>query len=204
MSKINSVFGIVDMSILNKKVLAPGIVEFQFLEESAYILKDLINNFAFAMWKKAQILNLDKKPDTDYHARRCYVKFINQTAEFCHPQDPLRRLWESLEIGIEPMLNEYRKMYSLKELDSLHWQLIKYEQDDMFHGHFDDSAQFPRVLSVSVFLNDDYFGIVPKAGKVVFFSSSHPYMHSISPVTNGVRYAAVKWYNHSGKETIGT
>lgn len=215
MLKIDSVFEVVDMSILDKKVLAPGIVEFQFLEQSAFILKTLIDDFASAIWEKAKVLNVNKDLDINYSARRCYIKFINRAAESCHPQDPLAILWNSLEVGIQPMFEEYRKMYSLKELNSLHWQLTKYEKDDMFHGHFDDSAQFPRVLSVSIFLNDDYLGgdlifehfnlnITPKAGKVIFFSSSHPYMHLISPVISGVRYSAVRWYNHSGKEMIGT
>lgn len=205
---------LVDMPILDTKVLAPGIVEFQFPEESARILKGLTHNFTFAMWGKGQVLN-NNRADVNYSARRCYTKFINKTAESCHPQDPLRRLWESLENGVDPMLREYKRMYSVRELESVHWQLVRYEQGNMFHKHFDDCAEFPRVLSVSVFLNDDYSGgdlefehfnlrIVPKAGKVVFFGSSYPYMHSVSPVTRGIRYAAVKWYNHAGKESTGT
>jgi hypothetical protein len=211
---VNSEPELVDMSILETKVLAPGIIEFQFSEESARVLKGLTHNFTFAMWEKGQVL-IKSKAGIDRFSRRCYTKFISDGSESCHPQDPLRRLWESLETGIKPMLNEYRKIYSVKELSSVNWQLVRYEKGNMFHKHFDDCAEFPRVLSVSMFLNDDYSGgdlvfehfdlrIVPKAGKVVFFGSSYPYMHSVSPITRGIRYAAVKWYNHAEKEDVGT
>jgi predicted 2-oxoglutarate/Fe(II)-dependent dioxygenase YbiX len=77
----------------------------------------------------------------------------------------------------------------------------------MFHDHFDHASMYPRIVSASLFLNDDFEGgefvfkefnltIKPKTGDILVFSSSFPYMHRVNPVKTGIRYAAVKWYEY--------
>jgi len=86
--------------------------------------------------------------------------------------------------------------------------LLRYEETNKFHWHIDDHPIFPRVLSVSVFLNDDYEGgelefkefgikVTPRAGEIIVFCSGFPYMHQVLPVTRGIRYAVVKWYEYA-------
>ena len=75
----------------------------------------------------------------------------------------------------------------------------------MFHSHFDASKTYHRIVSVVMFLNEDFTGgelefkefglkIKPQAGEVLVFPSSYPYMHQVNPVEFGVRYSVVKWY----------
>ena len=63
---------------------------------------------------------------------------------------------------------------------------------------------FPRVLSCSLILNDDYEGgdfaffggeyIVPKkAGSAVVFPSNFCFPHAVLPVTEGDRHAIITW-----------
>ena len=56
-------------------------------------------------------------------------------------------------------------------------------------------------------MNDDFEGgelqfkefdlkIKPEAGDIIVFCSGFPYMHQVAPVTMGIRYAVVKWYEY--------
>lgn len=215
--QIDSATELVDMSVLQNKVVAPGIVVYDFSKDSARVLKGLTQNFCFKMWESARVLNEEKTTSVvNYDARKCFTKFISEVnAMSCHPQDPQRRLWMSLEAGISPVVEDFRSMYSLRGLDSVHWQLTRYEQGNMFHDHVDDCLEFPRVVSVSVILNDDYEGgdlffkhqdvtVEPKAGRIVVFDSSFAFMHRVNPIKRGIRYAAVKWYAHKGASLNGT
>ena len=73
----------------------------------------------------------------------------------------------------------------------------------------DDCAKFPRTVSVSAYLNDDYLGgeiefpyfnisYKPKVGDILLFSSSFPYLHKVNQITSGTRYAVVNWYRFEG------
>jgi len=204
----------VDIEIVDKTTLAPGIVCYYTTENAARILKGLTQNACFGLWKEAEILSSHRQPAISYSARSCYVKFMHDGALDCHPQDPLRRLYESLTIGADRIVDDYSKEYNTGSLKSKHWQLTRYEIGGRFHNHVDDCAEFPRVVSLSFVLNDDYdggdlvfknFGITApkKAGSVIVFGSSYPYMHEVTPVTRGIRYAAVRWYNYTGTNYNG-
>lgn len=206
---------LVDMSVEEKTVIAPGIVQYQISKQSAQTLKGLAQNSCYKLWKPAQVLSEERDPTVNYQARTCYVKFINSTQLSCHVHDPIRRLYESLEAGMAPIIKDFRKMYSIRELQSTNWQLTRYERGGSFHNHVDDCLEFPRVVSVSAFLNDGYTGgdlvfthknvrITRGAGKIVVFSSGFENMHCVEPVASGMRYAAVKWYNHLGGTKNGT
>lgn len=216
MNLYNTMFGnmvdgqieITAMDMQSKKVIAPGIVEYSFSKDSARILKGLLQNHCFRMWEPAEVLGPDRKPTTNYNARRCYVRFMNANSLSCHPFDPATRLYASLENGIWPIVDDFRKMYFLNELVSDSWSLLRYEKNNNFHNHFDDCYEYPRVVSATIFLNDDFEGgelvfpnhdvtIKPEAGKIVLFSSAFPFIHRVNPVLRGTRYAAVKWFRHA-------
>jgi hypothetical protein len=198
---------IVEMPIIEKKVLAPGIMCYSTTAEAARTLKGLMQNACYNLWTPAQILDQNRQPSVSYSARKCYTKFIYEQALTCHPQDPMRRLYESLTRGIEPVIADYSTRYSTTKLKSKNWQLTRYEVGHGFHNHVDDSSEYPRVASVSILLNDDYEGgelyfehfkiAAPStAGSIIVFGSSFPFMHRVNPVTRGTRYAAVRWYNY--------
>ena len=73
-----------------------------------------------------------------------------------------------------------------------------------YKEHTDHFDFFPRVLSCSLILNDDYEGgdfsffggkyIVPKkAGSVVVFPSNFCFPHAVKPVTKGNRHSIITW-----------
>jgi len=197
----------VDMTIIAKEELAPGIVKYKIARESARTLKGLIQNAMFKQWKPAEVLVKDDKHGVNYDTRNCYNYFITDKELSCHPQDPLRRAAESLQTGLDAIVEDFRGRYSIVPLKSHHTVLLRYEEGNKFHNHIDDHPQFPRIVSLSMFLNDDFEGgelefkefnikIKPEAGEIVLFSSGFPYMHQVNSVTKGIRYAVVKWYDY--------
>lgn len=197
----------VDMTVMAKEELAPGIIKYKIARESARILKGLIQNAMFKQWYPAQVLVKDDKPGVDYAARNCFNYFVTGKELTCHPQDPIRRAAESLQTGLDAIIEDFRGRYSIVPLVSHHTVLLRYEEGNKFHNHIDDHPVFPRVVSLSLFLNDDFEGgelefkefnlkIKPEAGEIVVFSSGFPYMHQVHPITKGIRYAVVKWYDY--------
>ena len=197
---------LVDMEILSEEILAPGIVKYTTSEESARLMKGLTQNFAKYLWEPAQVLvGKDNKPGLDYDSRKCYALFFYGDKEKCHPWDPATRVMISLEKGIGNAIAKYSSRYAVKKTHSSHTMLLRYEQNNHFHNHYDDCKEYPRTVSASYIMNDDFLGgdlsfpefdltVKPKAGEIIVFPSSYVYMHSVKPVEFGIRYAAVKWY----------
>jgi hypothetical protein len=197
----------VDMTVLGKEELAPGIIRYSISKESARTLKGLIQNAMFKQWMPAEVLGKENNHEVNYSARNCYNYFLTEGHMSCHPQDPIHRAALSLNQGIDAIVEDFRGRYSIVPLLSHHTVLLRYEAGNKFHFHIDDHPVFPRVVSVSVFLNDDFTGgelefkefglkIAPKAGDIVVFSSGFPYMHQVVPVGQGIRYSVVKWYDY--------
>jgi len=194
-----------EIKVISKHELAPGIILYKTNKNSSRVIKGLVQNSMFKQWEKAEVVSENKKNIIDYNSRKCYNYFLNSKQDDCHPQDPIVRAKKSLEIGIDQIVNEYRKRFQIKQLYSKDTVLLRYEQDGMFHDHYDVSKAYDRIVSVVMFLNDDFVGgelefkefglkIKPQAGDVVVFPSSYPYMHKVNTVEFGVRYSVVKWY----------
>lgn len=84
--------------------------------------------------------------------------------------------------------------------------LLRYDQTGHLPAHQDQGIS-TRVLSVLLYLNDDYEGgeiefqhsdlvIKPDPGSVLFFPSNFLYVHEVHPVTKGPRYALPNWYHN--------
>lgn len=196
---------LVDTTILEEKELAPGIVEYEISKKSAHTLRGQIQNSVIQQWEPSKVRHDNNIISVDINARNCFIYNAIGKESSCHPQDPIRIATESIAIGIDSAVEKFRARYGVAKLGSLGTSLLRYEEGGMFVEHIDDHRVFPRVVSVSMFLNDNFeggelefkeFGVTvkPKAGKMVVFSSSFPYIHKIHPVSTGIRFAAVRWY----------
>lgn len=85
------------------------------------------------------------------------------------------------------------------------WQLLKYQSDNFFVNHYDDSKNFQRTISMSFFLNENYEGgeiefprfslkIKPKENQALFFPSNYVYNHKVNNIISGTRYSIVGWW----------
>jgi predicted 2-oxoglutarate/Fe(II)-dependent dioxygenase YbiX len=77
-------------------------------------------------------------------------------------------------------------------------------QENEYKEHVDHADLYPRVLTCSFILNDNYDGgdfvffggkhkVPPKAGSAVVFPSNFCFPHAVTPVTNGDRHAVITW-----------
>ena len=197
---------------MNKQILAPGIVLYKTdLSKVNSILSNLESTIDYR-WNLAKGVNTDTHENEISSARKCY-DFAIERSILSGNEDNLKDLYSKTDSWISECVEDYVKMYSIEKVEEGPYIFLKYEDSDKFDWHIDDGKKYPRTVSVSAYLNDDYdggliefnhFGIShkPAAGDIVVFSASFPYMHRVTPTTNGVRYAVVNWYRYQGYPSV--
>ncbi len=85
--------------------------------------------------------------------------------------------------------------------------LYKGSQEGEYKIHVDHFDLYPRILSISFILNDDYDGgdfvffeegsytVKKKKGAAVVFPSNFCFPHAVLPVKNGDRHSIITWIN---------
>jgi Uncharacterized iron-regulated protein len=84
------------------------------------------------------------------------------------------------------------------------FDILRYQKGQFIADHIDDRE--PRVLSMSIVLNDDYEGgefrfwkkenvtIDVQAGCAIMFPPNFMFPHEVLPITSGTRYAMITWF----------
>lgn len=144
----------------------------------------------------------------------CLQKFIPQVKNI--PSDDIYKeeqtfisseLFGALDIAFQHYTKELYP-FAEKNIKSREqtMHLLKYEKTGHLPAHQDQGIS-TRVLSVLLYLNDDYEGgeiefqnsdllIKPDPGSILFFPSNFLYIHEVHPVTSGIRYALPNWYHN--------
>lgn len=188
------------------KVHAPGIEEYSIDIETAELLYGLAKNAFSEQWTKAKVLN-NKNEVILEDSRNCYSYGLSYLQNDCHPNDPITRFKNSVETLLEEIVLQFRSKYSIMPLISHSTEVLRYEHGGKFKKHIDDCSKYPRVVSVSLIMNDEYDGgelyfphfdisIKPTPGQIIVFASSFPYMHEVKPVLYGTRMSVVKWFDY--------
>lgn len=103
------------------------------------------------------------------------------------------------------VVNDYCVEFMLPNGASELISILKYSGHAEYHAHHDHHPDNRRTFSLVAFLNDPeegghlefpYFGVTvnPSAGDVVLFPANFPYTHIAHPVTRGVKYSMVTWF----------
>ena len=106
--------------------------------------------------------------------------------------------------NLVPLEINYQNNYGISCSWHDSYQILKYGVVQKFTNHIDDHPDYHRRVSTLYYLNDNYSGgelnfprfnlsFKPKANHMVVFPSTYVYNHSVSPVTEGERYAVVSW-----------
>jgi len=85
------------------------------------------------------------------------------------------------------------------------YTLLRYQENEYYKRHTDSYKLFPRSVSCSFALNDDYEGgefaffdrevtYRLKKGSALLFPSNFMYPHEVLPVTRFVRYSIITWF----------
>jgi hypothetical protein len=144
----------------------------------------------------------------------CWQKFVPQVKDISQ-DDLFREEQKNISSQLFGALDETLKHYSTqiypfaeKNIKSREktMHLLRYDKSGYLPAHQDQGVS-TRVLSVLLYLNDDYEGgeitfrhsnitMKPEPGSVLFFPSNFLYVHEVAPVTKGPRYALPNWYHN--------
>ena len=184
---------------MNRTILAPGIILYNDLEKANKLINQFKNDLN-DRWETAEVVDT-----SDYSLIVSKNRTCQEVSLFLENKED-QDLFNNISDFIDEKIEDYRDYYSIEEFNPMPaWLALKYENGGKFDWHIDDGVKYPRTVSVSAYLNDDFdggeieflhFGIShkPKAGDIIVFSSAFPYMHRVLPTTNGTRYTIVRWY----------
>lgn len=136
----------------------------------------------------------------------------NRSSHSCFVRHTAHPDWLHWEAGLLKVVRNAARIYRghnswVKLQQDTGYELLRYGTGQRFGVHCDQMAgrhEGARVLSLLVYLNDDYEGgelwfprqqvtIKPQAGDVVLFPSNFCYPHEAREVRSGRKYAVVTW-----------
>ena len=196
----------------NIEELVPGIVSYKNVMEDTdgFIKKieDLIDSKILIWYDAHQSSGPDDKSKIEKSSRNCLAcslpSYRNQKPI---QEDEIYKLSKYIDSQLLPVYSDYVQKYSANHWPiNEGWQLLKYGANNYFVNHYDDSKQYPRTISTSFYLNDDFEGgeiefprfnlkIKPTKNQMIMFPANYVYNHIVHPVTSGIRYTVVGWWN---------
>lgn len=195
------------------KEIGPGMrVYSDVIDDFENKSKDIISLFESENfeWQEPRIIR-DGKDIVDYEVRKLKTAFLdyedskNTPSEISSKWDAIRaRLGNIFYTCFNPIEDHYKQDYAVSTKSHDGFSLLNYGEGEFFTNHLDDCLEFPRTISIIYYFNDDYDGgeicfprfnveYKPNANEMLVFPSSYVYNHSVNPVHNGRRYAAVSW-----------
>ncbi len=196
--------------------IAPGIVCYENVmpsESFDTFVNDLEDGMRSAKinWEAAQVKSGDSESKVDTNSRDTQQINVPFTS---HPKTDYSNFVESFKTSLSniflencgPIEKDYQTMYNVNYPWHDSYTVLKYGIGQKFVNHVDDfpDPQLHRRISTLYYLNDNYSGgeinfprfnisFKPKENQMILFPSTYVYNHSVSPVTEGERYAVVSW-----------
>ena len=142
----------------------------------------------------------------DNEARNCDTIKISQPyviQDKTNRQELDNKLWACAAQCIK----KYNKKFNYANVhQDTGYELLRYKTGGFYTEHTDSFIEAPRLISCSFALNDNYeggeFAFFNKKlkykldkGDALMFPSTFTYPHQILPVTKGVRYSIITWFN---------
>jgi hypothetical protein len=134
---------------------------------------------------------------------------INISIDESKNKNPEKR--QSLDARIFECVASAIQQYSAKHPDcqivkDSGYELLRYTEGMGYTQHVDNFLEFPRAVSCSIALNDDYEGgeftffdqrllYKQKKGSALLFPSSFQYPHQVNKVKKGTRYSLITWFS---------
>lgn len=185
------------------KELLPSVwvYEQQFVNPSKVYktIENLIESNISLNWKWAKTGLLQDSLQDSYRTNQEF----SITAHIDNPS--IKELDNLIFQGITDCVKQYSENYKIGTLSDEGYNVLKYENGTHYKAHFDcGGAHSNRVVSILVYLNDDYVGgeleftnfnfkYKPKAGDIILFPSNYTFEHTAHPVTEGIKYCVVSW-----------
>jgi hypothetical protein len=123
-----------------------------------------------------------------------------------YPETELSQFFtKTIREPIEEVSEDYRNEFLIPNAIHEAYSVLKYMEQSEYKPHHDHGPDNRRVYSMVSFLSTPeeggqlefpLFDVTVEAicGRVVMFPSNFPYLHVAHPVTKGVKYSLVTWY----------
>jgi hypothetical protein len=198
--------------MLSKQIIAPGIIIYNIADEINSSFIEKIEDKIGMYLKPATIVDVENNVEAlAQQYRSCYDHLLANMFLETDPEGDQAKLLKEIKDAADKYIEDFKQHYSVeKTIDTGGWIILKYGYQDKFDWHIDAGNRYPRNVSATLYFNDDYEGGLiefkhfnisykPKAGDLMVFASDYPYMHRVTPVTSGTRYAAVNWYRYASR-----
>lgn len=141
------------------------------------------------------------------NVRNCSSINMSEPKIIIRNEIPRKNIDNNLYLIFSDIANNLQKKYAnLVISKDSGYNLLKYQENQFYIQHVDSSATYPRTISCSICLNDNYEGgefcffdgklkYNLKKGSAIAFPSNFMYPHQIRPVTRGTRYSIITWFN---------
>jgi hypothetical protein len=194
----------------SKEELAPGVILYKGVwPESAQFLKQLEQDVldGNTAWNQGKILMNDVPMVDDSHRDVNVLNYRQENSPVTKEGVMRKKSYNHLiRDTVEVVVEEYTNEYGIKIVTRETPQLMQYEEGSFFDWHLDDGPTLERTVSYCYYMSSDYDGgeiefkyfnvkHKPKANELLIFPSNYVYMHRVTPVTRGLRYAIVSWWH---------
>lgn len=156
-------------------------------------IEKLLNSYPESVWSVGGVAE----------SRYKTVKGLTKGTDLrsAYATEPCSILNKFIQDKIDPIVDKYAKEKNI-EFNDKDYQLARYKEGQFFKEHVDATEEFPRKISVLLYLNDEYTGgeilftkknikIKPKKNTLLVFPSTDEYAHSAEPVISGTKYVVV-------------
>lgn len=193
--------------MMNRKELAPGILVYSDVlpleMDLAADVEDSISLNSIS-WSAAEVLEGTVKDarDTDIIGVAYYDTYQDS---FTDPRDAFNKTLSNLFLEyFKPIEMDYLGYHGVSMSTHDSYSVLRYGIGQKFINHIDDHEKIHRRVSTVYYANDNYSGgeinfprfnisYKPKANEMIIFPSTYVYNHSVSEITEGIRYAVVSW-----------
>jgi predicted 2-oxoglutarate/Fe(II)-dependent dioxygenase YbiX len=180
---------------MEHKELGLGIWQYEFPEDMAKSIVDMVEQSDTLFWEKSGIGDNNLQ---EQNVRTSKAIRFDQVLPFWAEQ--VKKIYIDA-------VNDYRQHFNIEINQDEGLNMLRYEQTNKYDFHVDAYWGSYRVLSGLIYLNpDDYQGgetffkyfdvkVKPEKPSIVLFPSNYVYLHAAMPVEEGVKYILVTWMN---------
>jgi len=158
--------------------------------------------------KYPSVLNFDG-PLSDLLRKGSFLNTFLSNNEFTKTIEGI--IESTIDVIVKQYTKDVRPLYYAygDEFKHYTYHILKYSPEDYFkihHDHYAETLNYSRLLSVVIYLNEDYEGgelefpsvgidkeYTFKTGDAIVFPSHWMFYHGVKPITSGERYAIVIW-----------
>ena len=160
------------------------------------ICANIIKDSNFSEFRRAEVNGVDG-PEAMPESRKVYDKTLNSKYD--------KDVFNSVGNILKKYKEDIGHFFTGAEcVDTGYTHLLyKGSEGGKYTTHIDSFEREPRLISISILLNDDFEGgnfcffdemiVKKKVGSAVVFPSNFCFPHGVLPVFNGDRHAVITW-----------